>query len=66
MRKMFLSESVGPSSRGRLLRKWKDRVKGYMCERGATRRSGFEQARKKCFYRERWGIFCRGHALGGL
>ncbi len=29
----------GPNSRERPLGRWKDRVKEYMCERGASRRS---------------------------
>ncbi len=28
---------MGPNSRGRPLVRWRDRVKEYMCERGATR-----------------------------
>ncbi len=37
VRKVHMSEIVGPSSRERPLGRWKDRVKEYMCERGATR-----------------------------
>lgn len=33
VKKVYVSKIVGPNSRGRLLGKWKDRVKGYMCER---------------------------------
>ncbi len=33
--------------KGRLLGKWKDRVKEYMCERGATRGGGLDQARRE-------------------
>ncbi len=36
-----------------------------MCERGATRRGGLDQARRECLDRERWRLFCRGHPLGG-
>ncbi len=32
-----MSESVDPDSRGRPLGRWKDRLKEYMCERGASR-----------------------------
>ncbi len=32
-----MSESVDPNSRGRPLGRWRDRVKEYMCERGAAR-----------------------------
>ncbi len=37
VRKVCLIESVGPNSRGRALGRWRDRVKEYMRERGATR-----------------------------
>ncbi len=36
VRKVYVSEIVGPNCRGRLLGRWKDRVKEYICERGAT------------------------------
>ena len=44
---------------------WSDRVKEYMCERGATRGGGLDQAKRKCLDRERWRTFCPGHTLGG-
>ncbi len=44
VKKVYVSETVGPNSKGRPLGRWKDRVKKYMCERGATRRGEFEQA----------------------
>ncbi len=31
---------MGPNSRGRLIGRWRDRVKEYVCERGATRGGG--------------------------
>ncbi len=37
VKKVYMSESVGTNSRGRPLRRWRDRVKEYLCERGATR-----------------------------
>ncbi len=36
VRKECMSETVGPNRRGRPLGRWQDRVKEYMCERGAT------------------------------
>ncbi len=39
VKKVYMSESVGANSRGRPLGRWRDRVKEYMCERGATRGS---------------------------
>ncbi len=41
VRKVYVSESVGPNSRGRPPGTWRDRVKEYMCERGATRGGGY-------------------------
>ncbi len=46
------------------LGRWKDRVKEYICERGATRRGGLDQARKECVDKERWRLFCHGHPRG--
>ncbi len=37
VKKVYMSESVGPNSRGRPPGRWRDRVKEYLCERGATR-----------------------------
>ncbi len=65
VKKMDLSEIVDPNSRERSLGRWKDWVKEYMCERGATRRGGCDQGRKECLDRERWRLFCCGHPLGG-
>ncbi len=52
-------------SRERPLGRWEDKVKEYMCERGATRRRGFEPARGKHLDRERWRLCCCGHPFGG-
>ncbi len=65
VKKVYMSESVGPNSRGRPLVRWRDRVKEYMCERGATRGGGLDQGRGECLNRERWRLFCCGHTLGG-
>ncbi len=61
VRKVYMSESVGPSSRGKPPGRWWDRVKGYMCERGATRGGKLDQARRVCLDRERWRLFCHCH-----
>ncbi len=37
VKKVYMSESVGPNSKGRPPGRWRDRIKEYMCERGATR-----------------------------
>ncbi len=65
VKKMYMSESVSPNSRGRPPRRWRDRVKEYLCERGTTRRGGLDQARRECLDRERWRFFCCGHPLEG-
>ena len=37
MKEVYVSEIEGSSQRGRPLVRWKDRVKEYMCGRGANR-----------------------------
>ncbi len=64
VKKVHVSESVGPNRRGRPLWRWRDRLKEYMCERGATREGGLDQARRECLDRERF--FCCGHPLGNI
>ncbi len=64
MEKVYVSESVGPNSRGRPPGKWKDRVKEYMCEEDATRGGRLDQARRECLDRKRWKFFCCGYPLG--
>ncbi len=57
VKKVHVSEIVGSGRRGRPLERWKDMVKEYMSERGATRGRGLEQARRECLDRERWSLF---------
>ncbi len=45
VKKVYMSESMGPDSRRRPLGRWRDRVKEYMCERGATRGKGWIKQR---------------------
>ncbi len=52
VKKMYLSNVEGSSRRGRSLRRWEDRVKEYMSERG-VRGNGLEQGRRECMDRER-------------
>ncbi len=52
-----MTEIVSSKSRGRLLGRWKGRVKEYMCERGSNRRGGFELARRECLDRKRLSVF---------
>ncbi len=60
VRKVYVSEIEGPSRRGRPLGGWKDRVKEYRSERGATRGGGVEHRRREGLDRERWRLFCCG------
>ncbi len=62
VKKVYVSESVGPSRRGRLPGRWRNRVKKYICE-SATREGGLDPARRECLDRERWRLFYRGHTL---
>ncbi len=64
MKKVYMSESVGPNSRRRPPGRWRDRVKEYMCERGATRGGRLDQAKRECLDRKKWRLFCRDHLLG--
>ncbi len=59
------SEEFVKKVKGRPSVRWRDRVKEYMCERGATRGGRLDQARRECLDRERWRLFCHGHPLGG-
>ncbi len=64
VKKMYLNSVEGTNRRGRPLVRWEDRVKEYVCERGA-RGNGLEWARRECMDRERWRSICRGHPLEG-
>ncbi len=64
MKKVYVSKTEGPDRRGRPFGRWKDRVKEYMSERGATRGGSLEQARRECLDKERWRLFCHGHPEG--
>ncbi len=46
-----MSKIVDPNNKGRPFGRWRDRVKEYMYERGATREGGFGQARRECLDR---------------
>ncbi len=63
VKNVYVSESVGPNSRGRPLGRWRDRVKEYMCERNANK-GRLDQARRECLYKERWMPFCYDYTHG--
>ena len=65
VKKVYVSERVGCSQRGRPLGRWKDRVKEYLCERGDGRGSRLEQVRRECLDRERWRLFWCHQTLKG-
>ncbi len=50
----------GHSRRGRPPGKWRDRVKKYMCERGATSGRGLDQTRRK-YLTQKGGGFSAMH-----
>ena len=62
---MYGSETEGPRRRGRLVVRWKDRVKDYMHKRDADRRRGIEQTRSEYMDWERRWLYCQGHSLVG-
>ncbi len=47
VKKVYMSESVGSNSSGRLPGRWRDRVKEYTCKRGAIRGERLDQARRE-------------------
>ncbi len=51
---LYVSEVKGPGRRGRPLKRLKDRVRAYICERSDSGGGGIEQAKRKCLDRERW------------
>ncbi len=53
VKKVHMSESVGPNSRGRLPGRWRNREKEYMCESGVTTGGEPDQARRECLDWER-------------
>ncbi len=66
VKKVYLGSVEGMNRRGRLLGRWKDRVKEYVSERG-VRGNGLEWARRECMDRERLRSVCHGHPpLGTL
>ncbi len=66
VRKVYESERVGPYSRGRSLGRWRDRVKEYKGERGATRGGWLDRARRECLDRERWTLSAVVTPLGDV
>ncbi len=52
VKKMYQSSVEGTNRRGRPLRRWEDRVREYVSERG-VRGNGLEWARRECIDRER-------------
>ncbi len=62
VKKVYMSENYRGRPPGRL----RDRVKEYMCERGATREGRLDQARRECLDRERRRLFCLATPLGDI
>ncbi len=64
VKKVYMSESVVPNIRGRPLGRWRDKVKEYMCERGATWGGGLDQAKRECLDGEKWRLYAMAIPLG--
>ncbi len=64
VKKVYLSSVEGPNRRGRLLGRWRNRVKEYMSE-GGVRGNGLAWERRECMDRERWRSICLGHPIRG-
>ena len=65
MKKVYMSDIEGPmSSRGRLIVRWKDRVKR-KCMKVTDRKGRIELTRRECLDRERWKLFYSDHPIGG-
>ncbi len=62
--KVYWSSAEGTNRRGRPLRRWEDRVKEYVSDRG-VRGNESAWASRECMDRERWRSICHGHPLGG-
>ncbi len=65
VKKVYESELKGPNRRGRPLGRWKNRVEECRKERGINGRGVLEEARRECWHRERWRVFCRDHLPEG-
>ncbi len=53
VKKVYLSSAEGTNRRGKLLGRWKDKVKEYVSEKG-VKGNRLEWARRECMDRERW------------
>ncbi len=61
VKKVYVSESVGPNSRGRPYRKWRDRVKEYMGGRtGPSKEGVFGELETFLLWPSAWGMFPEG------
>ncbi len=65
MKRVYETEIEGPNMGGRPLGRWKDRVEEYLGERGINGREVLAVARRECWDRKRWRLFCNGHLLRG-
>ncbi len=61
VKKVYVSEIKGPSTRGRTFRRWKDLVREHMSNRVVTRGGGLEQARRECLDGEGWRLIYSEH-----
>ncbi len=60
VKKVYYSKLEGPNRKGRPLGRWKDRVEYFLGERSINGRGVLTEAKRECWDRERWRLFCRG------
>ncbi len=66
MKKLHVTEIVGPNRRGRPLMRQKGRVKEYMCERGTTRGEGLDLTWGSVWIGKDGGSFAMATSLGDV
>ncbi len=64
VKKVYVTENVDPNNRGRPPGRWRDTVKEYMCERGATRRGEGQSKQRESVWTAGGGDFSA--ALGDI
>ena len=65
VKRIYESRLEGTGVRGRPPVTWENRVEEYIRERNQRGMRGLGCARTVCRDRDSWGLFCRGHPLGG-
>ncbi len=61
---VYMSEGVGPNSKGKLPGRWRDRIKEHCVREVLPEGEGWIK-QGGSVWTERWRLFCCGHPLGG-